>query len=522
MHRAVENFLSATLTPRDSRRAEIAGGVIAVVIFSALSLFLAVKSTAFLEGDACTHYIYARAVFAEPYYLVNVWGRPFATALYAVPAHYGGRLAVRVTSLIVALVIALVSQSIARGQRWRWPVLALIFTLAQPLVFLHSFSELTELPFALLMALGFWAYQRRCFFLMALIVGTAPLSRPEGFAFVALAAIALLAHRRRWWLVVLAAPVTLWDYTGWRMYGEPGHWWHWLAENWPYQEHSIYTPGPLLHFVEMLPAVVSPFIFPATIVGIIVCLASCGFAKSRGLIREAAGGGNFFSNHRRRCDVLIALLPMAVLAGHSYLYWRGAMSSNGEVRYMLVVAPFWALLGARGWGWVFETFNWKRPLAFAAVAALLPIGVNWMYKVLPVVTMPDWQEAKTIAHWYETRPESKRYPYLASSHPALLYWLDMSPTNPRRIEWRKDIIDSHPLPAGTILIWDRINAMYNSDSARTISLDELRAAGWKPMPPSEVPVDGGFGQWHFFKSEPKPEPKIQPPAKPPADKPRHS
>ena len=41
----------------------------------------------------------------------------------------------------------------------------------QPLVFLHSFSELTELPFAFLLTLGFWAYQRRQFLLMAFVMG---------------------------------------------------------------------------------------------------------------------------------------------------------------------------------------------------------------------------------------------------------------------------------------------------------------------------------------------------------------
>jgi hypothetical protein len=198
---------------------------------------------------------------------------------------------------------------------------------------------------------------------------------------------------------------------------------------------------------------------------------------------------------------------LAVLGGHSYLYWRGAMSSNGEVRYMLVVAPFWALLSARGWSWVFGTFNWKRPLALAGLAALLPIGVNWMYKVLPVVTMPDWREAEQIADWYRKNGASKEYPHLASSHPALLYWLDMSPTDPRRIEWRKDIIDSHPLPPGTILIWDRIGAMFNSDSSRTISLDELYAAGWKPMEPSEVPVNGISSEALRWKSRRRRRPR---------------
>src|SRR3954464_15491740 len=140
--------------------------IIATLVFAALSLTAALKSPGFLEADACTHYQYARFALGETHYLVNVWGRPFVTALYAVPATYYGRTGVRVTSLICALLIAAIAWRIASDQKYRWPALAFIFTLAQPLVFLHSFSELTELPFALLLAMAFWSYRRRHFVVM--------------------------------------------------------------------------------------------------------------------------------------------------------------------------------------------------------------------------------------------------------------------------------------------------------------------------------------------------------------------
>src|SRR5213593_2661596 len=111
--------------------------LVAIAIFAALSLWAAVVSDGFLEADSCTHYIYARYAFAQPHLFVNIWGRPVCTGIYAIPAYFTGRLGVRVTSLIVAIGIALVARAIARGQGWRWPVLALVFTLAQPLVFLH-------------------------------------------------------------------------------------------------------------------------------------------------------------------------------------------------------------------------------------------------------------------------------------------------------------------------------------------------------------------------------------------------
>jgi hypothetical protein len=114
---------------------------IAILIFAALSLVAAITSDGFLEADGCTHYLYARYALLEPHYFVNVWGRPFWTMLYCIPGYFGGRLGVRVMSLAVAIAIALVARQIAKGQGWRWPVLALIFTFAQPLFFFAFFQR---------------------------------------------------------------------------------------------------------------------------------------------------------------------------------------------------------------------------------------------------------------------------------------------------------------------------------------------------------------------------------------------
>src|SRR5205814_8039293 len=229
-------------------------------------------------------------------------------------------------------------------------VLALIFTLAQPLVFLHSFSELTELPFAALIGLAFLAYQRRQFLVMTILVALSPLARPEGFGFLILVALALVAHRRWWWVLLLVVPLLAWDYLGWRRYGSPIYptnlpqslgWLLWLKHEWPYAEQSLYQRGSILHFVMLMPAVASPMIFPALCVGVWLTLRA--WAK------------------RNLVEVLIALVPLLVLAGHSILYATGKMASSGEMRYMLVVAPFWGLLAAKGWAWIFDAMHWRRP-----------------------------------------------------------------------------------------------------------------------------------------------------------------
>src|SRR5215218_2895177 len=188
--------------------------VIAIFTFTVLSLAVSITSDGFLEADGCTHYQYAKFAFSEPHYLINIWGRPVCTALYALPAQIGGRFAVRCTSLLLAIALSFVSYAIARKLKIRRPELAVIFTLAQPLVFLHSFAELTELPFALLLGLAFLAFQHKRWLAFAIIESILPLSRPEGFGFVILAAIALLAGRRWWWIIVLPIPVLIWSFVG--------------------------------------------------------------------------------------------------------------------------------------------------------------------------------------------------------------------------------------------------------------------------------------------------------------------
>ena len=509
----------SALTSFCVHRPAFCGVILAVAVFASLSATMAVKSDAFLEGDACTHYMYARAAFDAPYLLVNVWGRPICTGLYAVPAHLGGRTACRLTSLGVAVAIALICWSVAARQGWRWPALAVVFTFAQPLVFLHSFSELTELPFALLMALAFLAYQRRQWFWMAFVVGLTPLSRPEGFGFLVLAATALLLHGRARWWAVLVLPLLAWDLTGWWMYGGRGHWWTWLADNWPYAGDSLYSRGYLLKFVAMLPAVTGPFVFPATVLGLWLCLR--GAASRDGpppggdlpppwpqRLLAAAGVdvdrhrlGRLVTDHRRRCDVLIAALPLLVLVGHSLLTWTGKMASNGEVRYMLVVAPFWALAAARGWGWTFDQLAWRHAYAWAGLAAVAVVGFNRAYTVLPQTPMADWVEAAHIADWYKTDPVARRYGHIALAHPGLLYALDFSPKTKRIVDWRRPVIDS--VPPDTLLVWDYVDGLFNADASRSIPLAEVRRDGWVEF---ATPWTGGAGRWAFFHSPDRPPP----------------
>ncbi len=505
-----------------SPKSRLVPAFIAIIIFSSLSLASNLASEGFLEADGCTHYLYARFAIEEPHYLVNVWGRPVCTAIYAIPALLGGVTGVRVMSLLLALACSIVAMRIAMRQGHRQPALALIFMLAQPLVFFHSFSELTELPFALFLILGFWAYQHRRWGWMALLIGMTPLGRPEGFGFLAMAATALILHRRAAWLLVLPLPLLLWNHAGWDLYGRQQPWWRWLGDNWPYAAESLYPAGALWHFLLLLPVVTSPFIFPAMLAGIAASL-SPGNSVDRddshendepdGFIRSRlpAWSRGFFDSHTIRCQWLIALIPLLIFVGHSLLYWMGKMASNGELRYMLAVAPFWALLSARGWEWAFIRFQWRRPLVWAGVAALLPMLINIAYPAVPLVLAQDWRQSRHIAEWYESSGVERTHPRVMAAHMGIYYFLDRSPSGDRSTEFhQKNLLAP---PPGTIMIWDGMYALYNSDAARAIPLEDVLASGWVEDEDAqdllqEIKAAYPLGlEWRIFKS---PEPALVP------------
>jgi hypothetical protein len=458
----------------------------AVVVFAGLSILCATTSSGFLEADGCTHYLYARFAFAYPAYFVDIWGRPLKTALYAPAAATLGLVGVRGMSLAIAVAVAVTAYTLAKGQRYRWPALAGVFVLAQPLVFLHSFSELTELPFALLLGLAFLAYQRQQWWAVTLLCGLSPLGRPEGFGIVALAGCVLAYHRRWTWLPILAAPVLGWQVAGAVLYREPQHWWNWLPRHWPYAGDSAYQPGPLWHFLVLMPAVVGPLTFPLTCCGL--------FARRTGTAAD--------ERHLRRCDAMIVALPLIVFVGHSVLFALGKMASNGEIRYMLVVAPFWALLGCRGMEWFWQTFvlvdgrpvrGWRSPYWWAGVLAIAPVTANSAYQVLPLVQTEDWRQARRIAEWYESSDTARDYPRLLVSHPGFFYFLDIAPVDPRVVEWTRDaVLDP---PDGTLVVWHHVYGAYNADRRKVVAESALASAGYV-----EGAAAGRVGDWVIVRS----------------------
>ncbi|HEX8339442.1 MAG TPA: hypothetical protein VF624_00905 [Tepidisphaeraceae bacterium] len=461
--------------------------LIAMTIYAALSAWMAVASEGFLEADGITHYLARRFALSQPLHIVGVWSRPVCVLLYCLPAYTGGLVATRLTSLVLVLLTALLTVDVARRAGFRRPEVAGLLLLTQPLLFAHSFSELTEVPFALMLLAMFAAYQRRWFGTMAIIAAVAPAARPEGFGVLAVAAVALLAHRRFAWLAVLPLGVVAWNYAGWRVFGatEWYPWWQWLRMNWPYSPQSVYGSGHAYYFLVILPAVVGPVAFPFVWAGAWQCLFRSprdGAARSGGARGWLAA---VLADHPFRCRVLMALVPLGVLIGHSLLWAMGRMASNGEPRYMLVAAPFWALLAALGWEWLRDWAPSLRPVRLAAAAAIVPLLANAAYPSFPLSGQVDDRLARAFvdrrnADTPEAAALRRKYPLIAASLPHVFLRLDIDRLDTTRVADPSQASVAR-VPRGVMMVWDDIYSTHNSNEAYCVSEQLLATHGWKPV-----------------------------------------
>ncbi len=448
-----------------------------------------------------THFLYARHALSEPWVLADVWGRPTVKLLHVLPAQVPGQIlglptalvAVRLTSLAMALVAALLTWRIARrlgGPRPMWAGLCL---LASPLVFLHASAVLTELPFAALAAAATLCYARRQFLLAALLVGLLPATRPEGIGVLLVTAVALLLHRK--WLILpaLAVGPLLWAVAGWWLTGRPAapadsavatrlgmlpapivDILAWLPAAWPYSGQSTYDSGPLLKFVGMLPAVVGPGLLPFVLVGVVVSLR-------RGLM--------WHREHAARVELAVVGLPVGVLGVHSLLHWTGSMASSGDVRYLVAVTPYWALLAWRGFTTIAPP--WPR-LTLAVLILVPPLLLQAVYPVVPLRADAGATAARDVAAWY-TSPASAELredrPRLVVDHPSFRFSAGTTPFN----GGGRSLVQE--APAGTLYLWDDIYSTHNAAVERTVDAAAFAAAGWIDRTPADFP-----GNWRLFAS----------------------
>jgi hypothetical protein len=314
---------SGPLTNRDARRVAPAGwkwALLFTVGGLACSLVMAALSDGGHQDDDLTHYQMARWSLAHPAYLLDSWGRPGFTVLYALPAQ-AGWLGARACSGLLTALTAWLAYLIAGRLGVRAAPLVPLLLWLQPLPFTLSYTTLTETPLALYFTLAGWLYLRGNRGLSAAVISLCACTRHEAVLWLAMWLAAMLYERRpvREWIWLCWAPVVQ-NAVSWAAFGEIpllmlfdahpsdeyGHGlWLSMLTRWPVAAGL----GQLLLAVSVLPDVL----------------------RRRGALLWIGGG-------------------LAYFVAHSVIYCFGMFASGGYFRFLVPIGPVVAVAAAEALG----------------------------------------------------------------------------------------------------------------------------------------------------------------------------
>jgi hypothetical protein len=445
-------------------------------VFLGLALAWGVASTAFQEADDVTHYAISRWIFRYPFKLVDIWGRPFITAFYALPAQLGPTTA-RLASILLGVVTAWSAARIFKKGGGVQTALAVACTLGMPALFTQLYGILTELGFAAVLGAGFALYREWRPRPPALVWSLLPLARPEGFFLAPFLGLVFLAvpsaHGSRPFSLarfangaLLLAGTGAWWLGGLPVYRRPG----WMVEEWPrnWKVDSVYGDGHPLLFFGFLVVVTTHLLFPFFVLGAV------RFWKAR-------------------LRLEIAVVGFVVLL-HTVLRTFGLFGSAGYPRYLVTVAPLLGALSAKGIETVVEAWTRRDARLLGARSRAAIAGLLTAALVAVILATPhsgpvrgdrDSQLMRAIWPWCERQLAKDPKLRFVADHPFFFIPGDLDrgrngiPFLPHVIEYAE---------IGAIAIWETKFAWRYSK----IEHEDLAALGFDPVPKAEVAGPGPY------------------------------
>ena len=339
----------------------------ATVVGAALAAWMALLSDGVHHDDDLVHFQMAAWSFEYPAYLLNTWGRPGFTVLYALPAQFG-MPAARLFSVLLTAITGWLAYRIAVRQGIALAWLAPVLLWLQPMTFTLSYTTLTEPVLALYLTIAMWLLLRRHFTACAVVASLCMVTRHEGAIFVGFFACALWRERR---------PLREWAWLAWAP----------LVQN--ILSRFVLGTLPLLTFLDTTPT------HEYGTGGWLAMIARWPIAAGVGAIALACAGAPFVT--RRPGGKLWIGCGVAFLLAHTLIYRFGLFASGGYYRFLVPLGPIIAVSAAAALSEYYRAFVLEgragnaranhatiRQLNLTVVAALL---VLWLAVELEI---PDW------------------------------------------------------------------------------------------------------------------------------------
>jgi hypothetical protein len=305
------------------------------------------------QQDGGTHFLYARDSWREPWRLVDVWGRPLFTALYAIPA-LGGYAAAKMLTVVICIATAYQTWRLARKMGFERSPLAIPLLVLQTSYLLLSSETMTEPLFALVFVAALRLRRAHRDAASAAMASLLPLARPEGFFLASLWALWMLFAgddtrpfaRRVLSLGWLAVGMLAWWLLALAITHDP----LFILHNWPHNWSptvATYGHGKAFDYIRRSAEILNAWFLAPFAVGLVLLVA------------------------RRRASELTSSV-LFLLAVHSALWTFGLFGSAGYPRYFVCVAPASALIALAGWNAIANLIErWSRAVYLALATLVL-------------------------------------------------------------------------------------------------------------------------------------------------------
>ena len=287
-------------------------------------------SDGYYQHDEIAHFLGMRQFWHDPSSALGNWAKPGYKVLYA-PFALLGRHAVTVLNALVAAGSAFAATKAAERMGARQPLVAFALLALQPLWLGLAFRCYAELPTALLLTLAVWAHAASRPGWAALALSYAVTIRQELAPVVLLYAV-WLAWTRRWTLVpllgVFPLAVNLW---GWAATGDRLH-----------LVHEAVGTGAAIADAYPRQGV---WHYPSTLLVVFGGVAIAWVAAYAAQIRRRDDAGEARPTWHPFVVVPLVLYTAAHVAFQIQSVSIGP-ATGGNLRYLTVVAPLVAILGA--------------------------------------------------------------------------------------------------------------------------------------------------------------------------------
>jgi hypothetical protein len=413
---------------------------IAYGLLSILSVFMLViglLNTGIMGGaDSYMHHLMAKWSFTYPHLFLDHWGKPIFTILSAPMAKFGLFGSV-LFNILTTLLTAFFSYKIADALGIKNPWVAILFTVFTPILFLVSFSSLTEPLFALFVILTTYLFVKEKYSWSAVIISFIPFVRTEGAIFIPLMAIALIMVRNYKAIPFLLLGTIAFSIIGFWVFDDL----FWIITRLPYSaQSSAYGHGTISHFINKSPTL---FGWPILIlfgVGILFSITQSVQKKDK---------------HFAAITFLLLTISIGYFSAHSIVWAFGMGSSAGLERVMAGIAPIIALVALIGYDSIIQKIKFSKisPTVITIIIGVILILEGVSKHRLPITLKREEIEISEMADYIKDNKLDTNFIFY--SNPTSAYFLNLDHfSHTKSSNYIPFKGNEREVKSGSLIIWD--------------------------------------------------------------------